>query len=147
MRFVQNFTLPDFQAKTFTPSISPNFNSFNDKNTNNEWKWRNLHRWQKVYTATGSDGREKSRLRIGKATITSISIRIKTDINSIQVSKNHLIGSKTRCERWAEVNKGDFRWQWHWSTNLLFSSWMSPLWVGCCEEVFRETTTNKTSSK
>ena len=33
MRFVQNFTLPDFQAKTFTPSISPNFNSFSDKNT------------------------------------------------------------------------------------------------------------------
>ena len=26
-----NFTLPDFQAKTFTPSISPNFNSFSDK--------------------------------------------------------------------------------------------------------------------
>ena len=33
MRFVQNFTLPDLQAKTFTPSISPNFNSFSDKNT------------------------------------------------------------------------------------------------------------------
>ena len=31
MRFVQNFTLPDFQAKSFTPSISPNFNSFSDK--------------------------------------------------------------------------------------------------------------------
>ena len=33
MRFVQNFTQPDFQAKSFTPSISPNFNSFSDKNT------------------------------------------------------------------------------------------------------------------
>ena len=33
MRFVQNFTPPEFQAKTFTPSISPNFNSFSDKNT------------------------------------------------------------------------------------------------------------------
>ena len=33
MRFVQNFTLPDFQAKTFTLSISPNFNSFSDTNT------------------------------------------------------------------------------------------------------------------
>ena len=33
MRFVKNFTLPDFQAKNFTPSISPNFNSFSDKNT------------------------------------------------------------------------------------------------------------------
>ena len=27
MEFVQNFTPPDFQAKNFTPSISPNFNS------------------------------------------------------------------------------------------------------------------------
>ena len=79
--------------------------------------------------------------------ITSISIRIKTDINSIQVLKNHLIDSITRCERWAEVNKGDFRWQWHWSTNRLFSSWMNPLWVRCCGEDFRETTNNKISSK
>ena len=31
MEFVQNFTLPDFQAKTFTPLTSPNFNSFSDK--------------------------------------------------------------------------------------------------------------------
>ena len=31
MRFVQNFTPPDFQAKTFTPSISPNFKGFIDK--------------------------------------------------------------------------------------------------------------------
>jgi len=23
-------------------------------------KWRNLHRWQKVYTAAGSDGMDKS---------------------------------------------------------------------------------------
>ena len=33
MEFVKNFTPPDFQAKNFTPSISPNFNSFSDKNT------------------------------------------------------------------------------------------------------------------
>ena len=33
MEFVQNFTPPDFQAKNFIPSISPNFNNFNDKNT------------------------------------------------------------------------------------------------------------------
>ena len=33
MRFVQNFTPRDFQAKNFTPSIAPNFNSFSDKNT------------------------------------------------------------------------------------------------------------------
>ena len=36
MEFVQNFTPPDFQAKIFTPSISPNFNSFSKKNTKNE---------------------------------------------------------------------------------------------------------------
>ena len=33
MRFVHNFTPPDFQAKNFTLSISSNFNSFSDKNT------------------------------------------------------------------------------------------------------------------
>ena len=29
----KNFTLPDFQAKNFTPSISPNFNSLSYKQT------------------------------------------------------------------------------------------------------------------
>ena len=33
MEFVQNFTPPDFQATNFTPSISPNFNSFSGKKT------------------------------------------------------------------------------------------------------------------
>ena len=33
MEFVQKFTPPDFQAKNFTPSISPNFNSLSDENT------------------------------------------------------------------------------------------------------------------
>ena len=33
MEFVQNFTPPDFQATNFTPSISPNFNSFSKKKT------------------------------------------------------------------------------------------------------------------
>ena len=33
MEFVQKFTPPDFQAKNFTPSISPNFNSFSGKKT------------------------------------------------------------------------------------------------------------------
>ena len=36
MEFVQNFTPPDFQAKDFTPSILPNFDSFSKKNTKNE---------------------------------------------------------------------------------------------------------------
>ena len=64
MEFVKNFTPPDFQAKNFTPSISPNFNSFRKKNTKNEWKWKNLHRWQKFYTAAGSDGMDKFHLWI-----------------------------------------------------------------------------------
>ena len=31
MKFVKKVTPPDFQAKNFTPSISPNFNSFSKK--------------------------------------------------------------------------------------------------------------------
>ena len=31
MEFVKKCTPPDFQAKNFTPSISPNFNSFSEK--------------------------------------------------------------------------------------------------------------------
>ena len=61
MEFVQNFAPPEFQAETFTLSISPNLNSFSDKNTK---KWTNLHCWQKFYTAAGSDGIDKSHLCI-----------------------------------------------------------------------------------
>ena len=32
------------------------------KNTKNEWKWRNLHRCQKFYTAAGTDGMDKFHL-------------------------------------------------------------------------------------
>ena len=32
------------------------------KNTKDEWKWRNLHRWQKFYTAAGCDGIDKFHL-------------------------------------------------------------------------------------
>ena len=32
------------------------------KNTKNEWKWRNLHRWQKFYTPAGTDGIDKFHL-------------------------------------------------------------------------------------
>ena len=59
MEFVQNFTPPDLQAKNFTPSIST---LLVRKNTKNEWKWRNLHRWQKFYTAAGTDGMDKFHL-------------------------------------------------------------------------------------
>ena len=37
MEFVQNFTPPDFQAKNFTPSISPNCNSFSKKKRRTPW--------------------------------------------------------------------------------------------------------------
>ena len=59
MEFVKNFTPSDFQEKKFTPSISPNFNGFSKKKHK---KWRNLHRWQKFYTAAGTDGTDKFHL-------------------------------------------------------------------------------------
>ena len=55
MRFVQNFTQPDFQAKTFTPKISPNFNSVSESG-------EIYTAGKNFYTATGSDGRDKSHL-------------------------------------------------------------------------------------
>jgi len=42
MEFVKKFTPPEFQAKNFTPSISPNFNSFSDKNTK---KWVKMEKF------------------------------------------------------------------------------------------------------
>ena len=58
IRFVKNFTPPDFQAKNFTPLISPNFNSFGDKNT------KKMSRNGEIYTTgkNGSDGSDKSHL-------------------------------------------------------------------------------------
>ena len=32
------------------------------KTQKHEWKWRNLHRWPKFYTAAGSDGSDKSHI-------------------------------------------------------------------------------------
>ena len=45
MKFVQNFTQPDFQAKNFTLSISPNFNSFSTK------KHKKISENGEIYTA------------------------------------------------------------------------------------------------
>ena len=45
MRSVQNIALPDFQAKTFTPAISPNFNSFSYK------KHKKMSENGEIYTA------------------------------------------------------------------------------------------------
>ena len=45
MDLVQNFTPPDFQAKNFTPSISPDFNSFSKKKT------RKMSENGEIYTA------------------------------------------------------------------------------------------------
>ena len=42
MEFVQKFTPPDFQAKNFTPSISPNFNSFSGEKTQ---KWVKMEKF------------------------------------------------------------------------------------------------------
>ena len=74
MEFVKNFTPSDFQAKNFTPPISPNFNSFSKKNTKNDWKWRYLHRWQKFYTAAGTDGTDKFHLWVKLSRITKYEI-------------------------------------------------------------------------
>ena len=35
MKFVKNFTPPDFQVRNFTPGISPNLNSFSKKKHKN----------------------------------------------------------------------------------------------------------------
>ena len=45
MEFVQKFTPPDFRAKFFTPSISPNFNSFSKK------KHKKMSEDGEIYTA------------------------------------------------------------------------------------------------
>ena len=45
MEFVKNFTPPDFRAKNFTPSISPNFNSFSKK------KHKKMSKNGEIYTA------------------------------------------------------------------------------------------------
>ena len=37
MEFVKNFTPSNFRAKNFTPSISPNFNSFSKKKHKKKW--------------------------------------------------------------------------------------------------------------
>ena len=45
MEFVQKFTPPDFRAKNFTPSISPNFNSFSKK------KYKQMSENGEIYNA------------------------------------------------------------------------------------------------
>ena len=63
MEFVQNFTLPDFQAKNFTPSISPNFNSFSKKKHKKMSENGEIYTTgKKFFTATGSDGSDKYHL-------------------------------------------------------------------------------------
>ena len=42
------------------------------KTQKNEWKWRNLHRWQKFYTVASSDGMYKSHLWSSSLTSSSI---------------------------------------------------------------------------
>ena len=44
------------------------------KNTKNEWKWRNLHHWQKFYTAAGSDGMDKFHLWLALSLIKTLPV-------------------------------------------------------------------------
>ena len=60
MEFVKNFTPSDFLAKNFTPSITPNFNSY--KKTKKIVKMEKFTLLAKIYTAGGRDGRDKSHL-------------------------------------------------------------------------------------
>ena len=64
MRFVKNFTPPDFQnqAQNLTPVISLNFNSYSDKNTKMSVFGEIYTTGQKFYTTGGSDGSDKSYL-------------------------------------------------------------------------------------
>ena len=60
MEFVKKFTPADFQAKNFTPSISPNFNSFRDKNTKKRVKMEKFTPLAKILH--GTDGMDKFHL-------------------------------------------------------------------------------------
>ena len=50
MEFVKKFTPPDFQAKNFTPSISPNFNSVSGKKTQKISENGEIHTTGKNFT-------------------------------------------------------------------------------------------------
>ena len=62
MEFVQKFTPPDFQAKNFTPSISPNFNSFSGKKHKKGVKMEKFTPLAKILHCHGSVGSGKSHL-------------------------------------------------------------------------------------
>ena len=69
MEFVQNFTPPYFQAKNFTPSISPNFNSFSKKKKQKMSENGEIYTaGNKFYTAAGTDGMDKFHLCIAGKT-------------------------------------------------------------------------------
>ena len=60
MEFVINFTPPNYQAK----DLHRQFHLISTVlvRKKNECKWRNLHHWQKFYTAAGTDGMDKFHL-------------------------------------------------------------------------------------
>ena len=63
MKFVKNFTPSDFQAKNFTPSISPNFNSFSKEKTQKMSENGEIYTaGKKFYTPAGTDGMNKFHL-------------------------------------------------------------------------------------
>ena len=63
MEFVQNFTPPDFQVKNFTPSISPNFNSYSKEKTQKISENGEIYTTaNKFNTAASTDGMDKFHL-------------------------------------------------------------------------------------
>ena len=72
------------------------------KNTKNEWKWRNLLRWQKFYTAAGTDSMDKFHLCIYfniSTIITSLPSQRSILIKGEQQRKDHV----TWCRNGQEV--------------------------------------------
>ena len=98
MRFVKKITPPDFQAKNFTPSISPNFNSFSDKNTR---KWVKMEKFPPLANSTSAQPHAASGLGTWL-------MMIEMDLMMILMVKvccreMHLIFFNVR--RWIELSK------------------------------------------
>ena len=72
MEFVKKCTPPDFRAKNFTPSISPNFNSFRKK------KHKKMSENGENYTA-------------GKNFTLPPAMTALTNLTSVKVSYNYMI--------------------------------------------------------
>ena len=78
MEFVQKFTPPDFQAKNFTPSISPNFNSFSGKKHK---KWVKMEKFTLLAKVLHSrqDWRDGQIPPLGHQQLSGKSVKYSTD--------------------------------------------------------------------